>query len=158
MPERHPAWGGLRNNVVIDKNTTVERGVGGSGNDLMIGNGANNDIIGGAGGDTLWGVSGANTFSYKAASDSHYDNPDLIMDFVSGRDRIDLRALKAEANVPLRLVDTYTGRIGDTVVKYNQQSGRYFVGVDLTGNRRTDFLVKSTRLIKPSDVVGLLVQ
>lgn len=150
--------GGQLDNVVIDRNTTVESGIGGSGNDLMIGNSVNNDIIGGAGGDTLWGVGGANTFIYTAASDSHYDNPDMIMDFVSGRDRIDLRALKAEANVSLRLVDTYTGRIGDTVVKYNQQSDRFFVGVDLTGNRRTDFLVKSTRLVKPSDVVGLSVK
>jgi Ca2+-binding RTX toxin-like protein len=148
--------GGMFNNVAIAKGVVIENAVGGSGNDLLIGNLADNVLKGGAGADSLWGIGGANTYAYDKASDSTYHQADLIMDFVSGMDKIDLSAIKQEANVPLQLVDTYTGRIGDTVVKFNQQSGRYFIGVDLTGNRQTDFLVKSTRLIKPEDVMGLV--
>ena len=147
--------GGGLNNVGIANNAVIENAIGGSGDDLLIGNFTNNVLKGGAGADTLWGVGGANTYAYNQASDSTYSAADLIMDFVSGRDKIDLSALQREANTPLRLVDSFTGRIGDTVVTFNPQSGRYFVAVDLTGNRQTDFLVKSTRLIKPQDVIGL---
>ena len=40
---------------------------------------------------------------------------------------------------PLRLVNAYTGCTGDTVVKFNPYSKRYFVAIDLTGNGYTDF-------------------
>jgi hypothetical protein len=82
----------------------------------------------------------------------------VLKDFVSGTDRIDLTSVSKDAGSPFTLVKAYTGRIGDTVVKYNTQTGRYFIGVDLTGNGRTDFLVKSTRPIKPEDVDGLVKQ
>lgn len=95
------------------------------------------------------------THTYEKVSDSSYQNADLIEDFVSGKDKINLTALAKNTGTPLRLVDNYTGRIGDTVVKLNSRSGRYFVGVDFTGNRRTDFLVKSTQPIKPEDIMGL---
>lgn len=95
------------------------------------------------------------THTYEKASDSTYHNADLIEDFVSGKDKINLTDLVKNTGTALRLVANYTGRIGDTVVKLNSRSGRYFVGVDLTGNRRTDFLIKSTQLIKPEDIMGL---
>lgn len=94
-------------------------------------------------------------FTFESTSDSTYDNARVLTDFVSGTDKIDLSAVMKEANTPFTHVEAYTGRIGDTVVKYNQRSGRYFIGVDLTGNRSTDFLIKSTRPIRPQDIVGL---
>lgn len=97
-------------------------------------------------------------FSFEKASDSTYHNARVLKDFVSGTDRIDLTSVSKNAGSPFTLVKAYTGRIGDTVVKYNTQTGRYFIGVDLTGNGRTDFLVKSTRPIKPEDVDGLVKQ
>lgn len=97
-------------------------------------------------------------FTFESASDSTYENARVLTDFVSGKDKIDLAAVMKEANTPFVHVEAYTGRIGDTVVKYNPRSGRYFIGVDLTGNRRTDFLIKSTRIIRPQDVVGLTNQ
>ncbi|MDQ0706769.1 ribosomal protein S18 [Pseudomonas sp. W3I7] len=272
--------GGLRGNVSIARGCVIENAIGGSGDDALIGNDADNRFTGGAGGDRLRGGGGADTFDYNSASDSTPDNPDTIMDFVSGtdkinvsvamkhanvgalafvsqmtgkagetvltydqqsgkgsvaidltgdgkadllirtygqvkandivasantaahhqqpdapttrstltptrpshrsmthtyekvsdssyqnadliedfvsgKDKINLTALAKNTGTPLRLVDNYTGRIGDTVVKLNSRSGRYFVGVDFTGNRRTDFLVKSTQLIKPEDITGL---
>ncbi|WP_262385218.1 M10 family metallopeptidase C-terminal domain-containing protein [Pseudomonas fluorescens] len=97
----------------------------------------------------------SSTYTYEKASDSTYHNADLLQDFVSGQDKIDLTGLINNTGVHLQLVERYTGRIGDTLVKFNAYSGRYFVGVDLTGNRRTDFLIKSTQRIKPEDVIGL---
>lgn len=272
--------GGLRGNVSIARGVVMENAIGGSGDDALIGNDADNRLTGGAGGDRLRGGGGADTFDYNSASDStpenpdtlmdfvsgtdkinvavamknanvaalafvsemtgkagetvltydqqsgkgnvaidltgdgkadllirtygrvtaedivasanttahhqqpetpttrstltptrpshrsmthtyekvsnsSYQNADLIEDFVSGKDKINLTALAKNTGTPLRLVDNYTGRIGDTVVKLNSRSGRYFVGVDFTGNRQTDFLVKSTQLIKPEDIMGL---
>ena len=272
--------GGLRGNVSIARGCVIENAIGGSGDDALIGNDADNRFTGGAGGDRLRGGGGADTFDYNSASDSTPENPDTLMDFVSGTDKINVSVAMKDANVgalafvsqmtgkagetvltydeqsgkgslaidltgdgkadllirthgqvkaddivasantaadhqqpaarstrsaitptrqshrsithtydkasdspyhnadlienfvsgkdkinltelinntgtPLRLVANYTGRIGDTVVKFNSRSGRYFVGVDLTGNRRTDFLVKSTQPIKPEDIMGL---
>jgi hypothetical protein len=97
----------------------------------------------------------SSTHTYEIASDSTYHNADLINDFVSGKDKINLTGLIKNIGTPLQLVEHYTGRIGDTLVRFNAHSGRYFVGVDVTGNRRTDFLVKSTQIIKPEDIIGL---
>ncbi|MFL1551325.1 M10 family metallopeptidase C-terminal domain-containing protein [Pseudomonas sp. O64] len=147
--------GGLRNNVAIAKGVMVENAVGGSGRDRIVGNAVSNVITGGGGGDELWGVGGKNTFKYDKVTDSSGYDPDRIMDFASGEDTIDLTALAAELGTPLRLVDAYTGRIGDTVVKHDRHSGRSIVGIDLLGRRQSDFLIKSARLIRPQDVLGL---
>lgn len=154
-PGSSSSVGGGRNNVAISRGTVIENAIGGSGNDRMIGNIANNTLKGGKGADTYWGVGGANTYAYDKVSDSTYDQCDVIMDFVSGRDKIDLRVMIKDANTTFRFVNAYTGRIGDTIVKFNPQSGKYFVGVDMTGNRQTDFLVKSARPLKPEDLIGL---
>lgn len=147
--------GGLRNNVAIARDVVVENAIGGSGQDTLIGNAVDNVLTGGAGGDVLWGVGGRNTFKYDQANDSTSQDADVLMDFASGEDTIDLRALAKQYATPLRLVQDYTGRVGDTVVKYHPHSGRYVVSIDLLGHRQSDFLIKSARLIKPQDVLGL---
>jgi serralysin len=47
--------GGLIGNVAIAQNVTIENAVGGSGADVIHGNGADNSLLGGAGADTLDG-------------------------------------------------------------------------------------------------------
>lgn len=150
--------GGMKGNVSIAKGVTVENAIGGAQDDTLIGNHANNRLKGGGGADTLVGGGGADVFVYDKASDSTAANADLITDFVSGQDRIDLSGLSENTRTPLRLVNAYTGRTGDTVVKFNPYSKRYFVAIDLTGNGHTDFLLKSTRLIRPHDISGLITQ
>ncbi len=265
-------------NVSIARGVTIENAIGGSGNDVLIGNDANNRLTGGKGGDQMRGAGGADTFFYNDTSDSSAQNPDEIMDFtsgtdkidvtammkkaglsslsyvnalsgkageahlaydkntgrgrvsidttgdgkanllinthaevkagdivqasqlrptplrlppapikpvtpvsgrpeirphfifnkvtdsnvsnsrlltdfISGKDKIDLRGVQKDANTHFSLVQAFTGRIGDTVVKLNPQTQRYFIAVDLTGDRKTDFLVRSTQLIRPGDVV-----
>ena len=67
--------GGLVGNVSIAKGVTVENAIGGSGSDLLIGNGVSNELKGGAGNDILfgaggadklWGGSGSDTFVFAA--------------------------------------------------------------------------------------------
>lgn len=144
--------GGYRGNVSIARDCVIENAVGGSGHDVLIGNDADNQLTGGAGADRLRGGRGVDTFIYNHASDSTPENPDEIMDFISGTDKIDLCAVEKEANTPLTLVKEFTGRIGETLVSFNAANQRYFIAIDLTGNRRADFLLNSTQTIKPRDI------
>src|SRR5262249_53955231 len=81
--------------VVTTPETVIENAYGGDGNDVIIGNGADNylsggggndKLDGGAGNDTLVGGAGADLFIYAAG-----DGADRIADFTAAAgDRIDL--------------------------------------------------------------------
>ena len=154
----HSSVGGMKENIFITEKTVVENAIGGRGNDRIIGNKADNVLVGGAGADHLLGGGGWNTFKYNAASDSARNSPDLLLDFASGMDKIDLSAVGQGEGITLNYVDKFTGKAGDTMITFNPTTARYLLAVDLTGDGKTDFLVKSTRLISPEDVVGLTME
>ena len=85
--------GALKGNVSIAKGVTLENAIGGAGNDTLVGNHVANRLTGGGGADRLQGGGGADTFVYDRTSDSTPDNPDVILDFESGLDRLDVSAL-----------------------------------------------------------------
>ncbi|MDR2306715.1 MAG: serralysin family metalloprotease [Paucimonas sp.] len=156
--------GGMVGNVSIAKGVSIENAIGGSGNDLLIGNalanvlkgGAGNDIIyGGGGADQLWGGSGADTFVYAAISDSTKAAPDRIMDFTSGVDKIDLSAISAFAvnKLPLQFVNAFTGHAGEAVLSYDQATNLGSLSIDFTGNSSADFLVTTVGQAAVSDIV-----
>ncbi|TSD80634.1 serine 3-dehydrogenase [Pseudomonas sp. KBS0710] len=145
--------GGMKGNVSIAKGVTVENAIGGSHDDTLIGNHANNRLKGGGGADRLRGGGGADSFVYNQASDSTPANPDVIMDFTSGTDKVDLRGLERRSDTQFKPVQEFSGRIGDAIVGFNPQTQRHFIAIDLTGNRTADFLVTSTQIIKPQDVL-----
>ena len=67
---------------------------GGSGADFLHGGNGSDVLVGGAGGDALFGGAGADMFVYLTASDSSQTSGiDTLIDFETGIDRIDLRAL-----------------------------------------------------------------
>ncbi|WP_075294590.1 M10 family metallopeptidase C-terminal domain-containing protein [Pseudomonas fluorescens] len=150
--------GGMKENVRIDEKTVIENAVGGRGNDRIIGNSANNVLTGGAGADTLEGGGGWNTFKFNAFSDSTRTHADLLVDFNTGKDKIDLSQMARDGKVALNFVENYTGAAGDTIIKFNPQTGRYLLAIDLDGDGKTDFLIKSTRMISPEDVIGLNIK
>ena len=150
--------GGMRENVRIGEKTVIENAVGGHGNDRIIGNSADNVLTGGAGADTLVGGEGWNTFKFNAFSDSTRANADVLLDFKTGQDKIDLSQMALDGKVTLNFVDNYTGAAGDTIIKFNPLSGRYLLAIDLDGDGKTDFLIKSTRMISPEDVIGLNIK
>lgn len=145
--------GNGRGNVSIARGVVIENAIGGSGHDALIGNDADNRLTGGAGADRLRGGGGADSFVYNHASDSTPANPDVIMDFTSGTDKIDLRGLERRSNTQFKPVQAFSGGIGDTIVGFNPQTQRHFIAIDLTGNRKADFVVTSMQVIKPGDVL-----
>lgn len=157
-PGTRSSVGGQHDNVFITPETLIENAIGGKGNDRISGNSADNILIGGAGADHLTGNGGFNTFSYHFSCDSPRNNADLLTDFTTGKDKIDLRTMSENAHVKLNYVNQYRNQPGDTIIVHNPATGRYFLGVDLTGDGKTDFLIKSTRPISSEDVIGLNIQ
>ncbi len=148
----------MKENIFITEKTIIENAIGGSGNDRIGGNAEDNILVGGAGADNLTGGGGWNTFKYETASDSTRNSADLLMDFTTGKDKIDLSQMSKDAGVTLNLVDKYTGKAGDTIIKFNPITGRYLLAADLTGSGKTEFLIKSTQMISPEDVIGLTLR
>ena len=148
--------GALKGNVSVAKGVILENAVGGKGNDALIGNAVANRLKGGGGADRLSGGGGADTFVYDHASDSTPDNPDVILDFQSGSDKIDVRAVLKQANLSaLKYVERLTGQPGQAVISYNQGSNEGSLALDLTGNGKADLLIKSLGQIKAGDVLAL---
>lgn len=112
----------------IAHGVVIENAFGGCGNDVIIGNDADNilkgnagdDVLyGGAGQDQLWGGTGNDIFVFSAVTDSLYDHPDHIRDFSTGLDSIDLQGLNQNSarknsfispmNLPVRPVRPSSG-------------------------------------------------
>jgi serralysin len=151
--------GGMVGNVSIAKGAIIENAIGGSGNDLLIGNsvanelkgGAGNDILYGAGGaDKLWGGSGSDTFVFAASSDSKPGAVDQILDFVSGLDKIDLTGITKGAG--LHFVNAFTGAAGDAVL--TSSGGNSLLSVDFSGHGVADFLVSTVGQAVTTDIVA----
>ncbi len=153
--------GGMVGNVSIAKGATIENAIGGSGNDLIIGNnaanvikgGAGNDIIyGGGGADQLWGGTGSDTFVYGASTDSKPGASDKIFDFTSGADKIDVSGITKGAG--LSFVSAFTGHAGDAVLSYASGTNLGTFAVDFSGHGVADFLVTTVGQAAASDIVA----
>ncbi|WP_248802466.1 serralysin family metalloprotease [Pseudomonas sp. MWU13-2100] len=153
--------GGMVGNISIAQGVTIENAIGGSGNDLLIGNdaanelrgGAGNDILYGAGGaDKLWGGSGNDTFVFAAVSDSAPKAVDRIMDFTSGQDKIDLSGITHGAG--LSFVNAFTGHAGDAVLTYASGTNLGTLAVDFSGHGVADFLVTTVGQAAVTDIVA----
>jgi serralysin len=151
--------GGLVGNVSIAKGATIENAIGGSGNDLLIGNGVSNELKGGAGNDILfgaggadklWGGAGSDTFVFAASSDSKPGVADQILDFVSGLDKIDLTGITKGAG--LHFVSSFTGAAGDAVL--TSSGGNSQLSVDFSGHGVADFLVSTVGQAAFSDIAA----
>ncbi|MEH2531090.1 VCBS repeat-containing protein [Bradyrhizobium sp. AZCC 1588] len=85
----------------VKGNDGDDRIYGGSGSDTINANNGCDTIIGGYGADKLTGGNGGDCFIYLSAADSRAGRFDVITDFRSGSDRIDLTALGALAFLAL---------------------------------------------------------
>ncbi len=146
--------GGLRGNVSIAKGVVVENAIGGQGSDSLTGNHVNNRLKGGGSGDKLRGGEGADTFVYDRVSDSTPQNPDIIEDFTSGSDKIDLTGvIKGAGLASLKFTDRFSGQPGEAVLGHDSTSGRSTLAVDTTGKGTADLLITSHGQIKQTDII-----
>lgn len=119
--------GGQTFNVQIAFGALIENAIGGGGDDILIGNDSGNLLRGGGGNDALTGGfgndrmeagAGADIFVFTSAghssgymirSDGKKFLPDVLPDFASGTDRIDLSAIDADTGTAANDAFTFIG-------------------------------------------------
>ncbi|HEV2817868.1 MAG TPA: M10 family metallopeptidase C-terminal domain-containing protein [Allosphingosinicella sp.] len=168
--------GGQTFNVQIAYGARIENAIGGGGDDMLNGNqsgnllrgGAGNDILtGGSGNDREEGGAGADTFVFTATghstgytmrSDGKKLLPDVLLDFTSGTDRIDLSAIDANAgtaeNDPFAFIGAgaFTHQAGQ--LRYEQLNGQVHILGDTDGNGIADLhIIASGTQILAADFI-----
>ena len=123
---------------------------GGAGNDTLTAGDGADLLIGGGLADTLAGGAGVDTFRYDAAADSALATPDLIVDFVTGTDKIDLSRIDANTIAGGNQAFTWigssafsgtgTGSAGQLRV-YQDGGGSWHVEGDTNGDGVADFAI-----------------
>lgn len=103
--------------------------------DTIVGGAGNDTIIGGGAGDALYGGAGEDVFKYLSASDSNNAALDILHDFQTGVDKIDLTALNL------------------TNVSILRSNGGSFVSGVTSGGAA--FQIASTQDVNTSDLIGL---
>ncbi|OLU34666.1 hypothetical protein BVH03_02075 [Pseudomonas sp. PA15(2017)] len=172
-PGTFSSTNGYVGNLSIAEGVTIENAIGGDGNDLIIGNlslqpnldgvvstnntlrgGGGNDLIfGGAGGDNLWGGSGRNTFLYSSVLESTPDEPDIIFDFKSGLDKLDLSGMgEVGAIGGLSFSDAFDGSKGQASIRFDEGTGASVFSVDFSGSGQPDFAIVLVGQLAPQDI------
>ena len=94
---------------------------GGAGNDALYGGAGDDVLTGGLGADVMYGGAGADIFAFTNGSDTLGSRVDILADFETGIDRIDLRPIGATSVIIYRQADGSTliqtfaaGAVGST--------------------------------------------
>ena len=132
---------------------------GGRGNDTIQGGGGSDSITGGRGQDTMSGGAGEDVFIFNALSDSWANNRDIITDFETGTDLIDLSIIDANLALADDQAFTFTAGVaptntagavwtteagGDTIIFVDRDGGGADMGIILegvTGITASDFIL-----------------
>lgn len=149
-----PNAGLLVDNVGIAYGVTIENAVGGGGNDIIVGNAVSNRIDGSAGDDVISGGAGIDYLTGGIGSDIFVGDIngstqaakkgplalDVITDFASGTDKIDLRGIDANSIVSGDQAFTFKGSsanksAGDLTFKtFSSVNGaERALGIDIDG-------------------------
>jgi Ca2+-binding RTX toxin-like protein len=121
---------------------------GGAGNDAFKGGAGADLLYGGLGKDTLTGNAGADLFQFRSASESSVANPDAVLDFQAGVDRIHLVNMDANSTVAGDQAFTFIGAnaFDGTAgqLRAYESGGTWFVEGDTDGNGAADFAIAVT--------------
>jgi Ca2+-binding RTX toxin-like protein len=116
---------------------------GGGGDDQLFGGEGGDELRGGRGADVVTGGGGADAFVFATAKEADANSGrDLIRDFQTGVDRIDLSGIDADVNTPDDQAFDFVGS-----AKFSSEAGelRYYKGVvsgDVDGDGRADFAIE----------------
>ena len=156
--------GGGVGNVSIAPGAMIEVAKGGQGDDIIIGNSADNELFGNDGNDTLyveansgynqlWGGAGKNTFVIGAGDPSAETNLIELQDFVSGRDKLDVSALKAASGRDeIRVVSEFSGRGGEANMEYFPAANITWLRFDINGDKEIDAMISVSGKIELTDI------
>jgi serralysin len=146
------ARGNVANSLLYNNDTRslIENAIGGSGNDILVANQTTNRLTGGAGTDT---------FRFHSTGDSGLGGlADLLTDFVSGSDRIDLSSIDANVNAGGDQAFSFIGSNAFTGVagqlRYEVEGNNVRILADVDGNGVADMsILATTPTIVASDFI-----
>jgi serralysin len=168
--------GGQTSNVQIAFGTLIEDAIAGAGNDSLTGNsrgnllqggGGDDSLRGGAGNDRLEGGAGGDTFVFGGLGESHdyamrSDGkkliPDMLTDFTSGSDKIDLSGIDAVRGTATNDAFTWIGSGAFTNVAGQLRAeligSQMHILADMNGDGRADLhIIANSPQILVSDFV-----
>ena len=153
-------WTSISFTLAAEVENLIKSGISaftGTGNNLanrITGNAGNDTLIGGLGNDTLIGGAGADTFAYLSLADSGTTaaTRDVIADFISGTDRVDLSGMDANTSVIGNNVFTFVGTgvfsgggaAGAGQLRYISVGGNTLIEGDVNGDGVADFQIQLT--------------
>jgi DNA-binding beta-propeller fold protein YncE len=117
---------------------------------IAQGDSSNNVLKAFAGVDELTGGAGKDRFDFNSYQDigNTVNVHDIITDFMSGQDKIDLKDIDADlsrrGDQSFKLVNEFTGRSGELMI--NNDGTSTFVNGDVDGDRQHDFIIELTGL------------
>ncbi|MFH5773106.1 calcium-binding protein [Paracoccus sp. NGMCC 1.201697] len=125
-------------------NAAANQLVGGAGNDTMNGWTGNDRLVGGAGRDVLTGGVGADTFIFNAVQESGKGAArDVITDFVSGFDTLQLSAIDANTTIAGNQAFHWSGAQASAYGVWSVQAGNSrIVRGDTNGDGLFDFEIQ----------------
>ena len=125
--------------LYIQGSTVAETLIGSARRDELNGGAGDDVLIGGLGADGLFGGAGADIFRYEAPSHSTASETDIIRDFVSGVDVIDLLGVRTGIEDRFGIAQSGTSS---------------FLFVDLGGDGTNDMVIALTNTtLRASDIV-----
>ncbi|MCX5946718.1 MAG: M10 family metallopeptidase C-terminal domain-containing protein [Cyanobacteria bacterium] len=116
---------------------------GSGSDDTITGTILNETITGGLGADTLMGGGGSDTFLYltPASSLPGQLNFDIITDFSSANDLIDLQQIATDSNITIKYDGSrFSGDQGSLI--FAPGGGVGFLSLDITGDSQADFSIQ----------------
>ena len=165
---------GTSGNDVLVGGQTSDHLDGKGGNDTIIGRGGDDTLVGGTGVDTLTGGAGADTFVFRTIDDSakgisgYVNNVtlgwqsgqgqrDIITDFTSGTDKIDISPMDANTAIKGDQSFTWLGgaeftrKAGQLIYRQYNETGtsndKTVVYGDVDGDGRADFQIEVAGLV-----------
>jgi serralysin len=125
--------------------------VGRGGSDQLFGGDGDDVLIGGADADILWGGAGRDKFTFRAISESNGAGSDTIMDFVSGVDLVDLRAIDANTKIIGDQAFTFIGAQGFSGVAGELRYANGVISADVDGDGVADLIIGSNAALIATD-------
>ncbi|MCE3273675.1 MAG: alkaline phosphatase [Ramlibacter sp.] len=117
---------------------------GGASNDTIQGGEGNDALVGGINADDLFGGAGSDRFVFRSTEESNLSAYDLVMDFASGEDRIDVSQIDGDLGTAgLQALRFVGAQIGGATGElwYEQIDGGIVLAANTDADARAEFVV-----------------
>lgn len=142
--------GGTGNDYIFSNegNDIISAGIG---NDRISDGDGDDKISGGLGRDILEGGLGKDVFQYNSIAESHFLSLDLIIDFETGTDKINISSLRQVENsyFIIQKVNHFSGKKNEMIVNYDKGENLSTLLLDHDSDSLAEFVITITGKVDP---------